>query len=308
MYTSMPDFAEVPFSILNEVTAEDRKQFCALWPEHLKLRDNGVVAFFIPQTMARRMNGKQGMMEIADNLCKLRNVDSYIYFDVDNAAYRIGDYVKPCDQYLYVDKVKLGDVIIRKSTPQVKPAAARIRKPANMWILYRQDKWAEFKAHQPRIHTSAFSKIVSQMWRNESPAVKFKYEELAARLKEQHLKAHPNYKCVPRKPSEIQRRNMKRKQSLLVHPTTPTPEEMSSEAVDDTDTVGEDEIYGETGIQSGVESDVESGVESDNDSDTDSDNGSDNESEDERPPFDLNNPKARAIIERCRKDWKEYFG
>jgi hypothetical protein len=44
------------------------------------------------------------------------------------------------------------------------------------------------------------------MWSQESPAILAQYRQLAAELKAKHLEKYPNWKCSPRKSSQIKRR------------------------------------------------------------------------------------------------------
>jgi len=85
-----------------------------------------------------------------------------------------------------------------KGTPQWAMSAdptnpVRIARPPNAWILYRSEKLSQIKqdpamAVKPQ---SELSKLASALWRQETPAVKHKYEALAAQRKEEHNAAHP---------------------------------------------------------------------------------------------------------------------
>lgn len=73
---------------------------------------------------------------------------------------------------------------------------ARIPRPPNRWILYRKDKLRELDP-ETRRDIAAASKKIGNMWSNESPAVRLKYERRAAELKVKHQLKYPGYKFKP---------------------------------------------------------------------------------------------------------------
>lgn len=107
----------------------------------------------------------------------------------------------------------------------------KISKPRNSWILYRQYKNPKVTEANPGMHCSGICKlpstiamssfltflagIISQMWRTETADVKAHFKALAEQEKQQLLEQHPDWKCSPRKSSEIKRRKSPSKQIAL---------------------------------------------------------------------------------------------
>lgn len=59
------------------------------------------------------------------------------------------------------------------------------------------------------------------MWRHESPAVKSHFAQLAEEEKNNHGKKHPNYKCTPRKSSQIKKRKTAKQSNVDSQSTAP---------------------------------------------------------------------------------------
>ncbi|KAF8684246.1 hypothetical protein RHS04_01666 [Rhizoctonia solani] len=75
-------------------------------------------------------------------------------------------------------------------------------RPPNAWILYRSDKLKELATQQtsgPRKPQAEISKIISQMWQQEGPDTKGKYETRAEEKKAEHAALYPDYKFAPMK-------------------------------------------------------------------------------------------------------------
>lgn len=106
-----------------------------------------------------------------------------------------------------------------------KPAAhgktAKIPRPPNAFILYRQHHQPEIKATYPDfcnndICTSTHPQqtnrltppaiLLGKQWRDETDAVKAHYKAQAEELKRKHARDHPDYQYSPRRPSEKKRR------------------------------------------------------------------------------------------------------
>ncbi|KAI0315696.1 high mobility group box domain-containing protein, partial [Amylostereum chailletii] len=74
---------------------------------------------------------------------------------------------------------------------------ARIPRPPNPFMLYRKDYVRDHPERFVRMKQSDISKIVGEMWHNESPAVKSYYERQAALVKEEHALRYPGYRYAP---------------------------------------------------------------------------------------------------------------
>jgi hypothetical protein len=48
--------------------------------------------------------------------------------------------------------------------------------------------------------------VISEMWRGERPEIREYYKMLAEEEKAKHRLQYPDYKCSPRKPSDIKKR------------------------------------------------------------------------------------------------------
>lgn len=97
-----------------------------------------------------------------------------------------------------------------RSTTTVKARAKDVQppRPPNAWILYRSDKLKSLPPEQPgeqRRAQADASKLISEMWRNESEAVKLEYERLADAKKAEHQRLYPNYRFQPMKKEEKER-------------------------------------------------------------------------------------------------------
>jgi hypothetical protein len=72
------------------------------------------------------------------------------------------------------------------------------KRPLNSFMLYRKDKWPAV----PNKNHQSISRIIGEMWRNESPETKQRYDQLAKKAKEQHQALYPGYKFHPKKKKE----------------------------------------------------------------------------------------------------------
>ncbi|KAI8915847.1 high mobility group box domain-containing protein, partial [Gorgonomyces haynaldii] len=75
-------------------------------------------------------------------------------------------------------------------------------RPPNSFILYRREKHMEISAQYKggkTLNNNVVSKIVANMWRQESPEVKAQYAAKAEEEKKAHMLKYPDYKYRPRK-------------------------------------------------------------------------------------------------------------
>ena len=103
---------------------------------------------------------------------------------------------------------------------------AKVARPANAFILYRQHHHPLIKAEHPELHNNQICKrsrpiyillanyvpaiILGTQWKNEAESIKKEFVDSAKRLKAQHLLDHPDYQYQPRKPSEKKKRISRR--------------------------------------------------------------------------------------------------
>lgn len=82
------------------------------------------------------------------------------------------------------------------------PLSAQPPRPPNAWILYRSDKLKEIPAPaagEPRRPQAEISRMVSDMWKNESPEVRAYYEQQSEIKKAEHQAKFPGYRFKPMK-------------------------------------------------------------------------------------------------------------
>lgn len=125
----------------------------------------------------------------------------------------------------------------------------KIKRPMNSFMLYRAAYSDRIKALLHQNNHQEVSRASGKSWRQESPAIKQKYEELANIEKNNHNLAHPEYKFAPRK--ECDSRKKKRRGTI--------DEERPSD-LDDADFVPES--IPPACVRHSVDSDFDSGFES----------------------------------------------
>jgi hypothetical protein len=109
-----------------------------------------------------------------------------------------------------------------KSSKRERPRSHTPR-PSNSFILYRREKHIEIMAQYKGVKTlnnNVISKIVANMWRQESPEVKAHFAELADEEKRAHMLKYPDYKYRPRK--SVSKKSPARKGSIST-PKVKTP-------------------------------------------------------------------------------------
>ncbi|KAL9939756.1 hypothetical protein V8E36_001573 [Tilletia maclaganii] len=83
----------------------------------------------------------------------------------------------------------------------------RIPRPPNCFMLYRADKArilanevkSDRQLSEPRPSRGEPTRRISQMWKDESPAVRQYYQQLAEQKKLEHVEQYPGYKYQPRR-------------------------------------------------------------------------------------------------------------
>jgi hypothetical protein len=113
--------------------------------------------------------------------------------------------------------------ILNPAANKYKEKQAKVPRPPNAFILYRQEHHPIIKAENPEFHNNdicksyldlkpspvadqATARALGRQWKAESPSVREKYKLKALERKAEHLKRHPHYQYAPRKPGEKKRR------------------------------------------------------------------------------------------------------
>ncbi|KAM0524264.1 hypothetical protein ACHAP9_002650 [Verticillium nonalfalfae] len=112
-------------------------------------------------------------------------------------------YIGPLETFIAGNRM-LVSIDGRASRRTVK---VKISRPPNSYILYRKDHHKLIKAANPAYTNNQISKVLGQAWKQEKADVRARYQTMAEELKQNLLRAHPDYRYAPRRPGERRRRN-----------------------------------------------------------------------------------------------------
>ncbi|KAL4821103.1 hypothetical protein BDW67DRAFT_180649 [Aspergillus spinulosporus] len=107
-----------------------------------------------------------------------------------------------------------GEALTKSRPAPIKPA--KIPRPPNAFILYRQHHYPKVKEARPDLSNNEISVIIGKKWRAEPEEAKLHFKSLAEEFKRKHAEEYPDYQYTPRKPSEKKRRAASR-----IAPKTP---------------------------------------------------------------------------------------
>ncbi|KAG8160435.1 hypothetical protein KVR01_009971 [Diaporthe batatas] len=79
------------------------------------------------------------------------------------------------------------------------PAPPKVPRPRNAFILYRQHHQAGVVLKYPGLANPEISKIIGELWREETEEVKNYWKRLAEEEKARHQRQYPQYKYQPRR-------------------------------------------------------------------------------------------------------------
>jgi hypothetical protein len=95
------------------------------------------------------------------------------------------------------------------------PSDGRPPRPANAWILYRSAKMKVLKephtSGQPRRTQADISKLIAEMWKNETPEMRQYYEAMSDMKKAEHLAQYPTYRFQPMKKADKEKARLEKK-------------------------------------------------------------------------------------------------
>ncbi|KAF9888442.1 hypothetical protein FE257_008720 [Aspergillus nanangensis] len=94
--------------------------------------------------------------------------------------------------------------------------AAKVPRPPNAFILYRQHHHPQIKESYPQLSNNEISIILGKQWKAESDEIQVHFRNMAEDLKKKHAEDHPDYHYSPRKPSEKKRRASSRQLPKVV--------------------------------------------------------------------------------------------
>nr|AGH03201.1 mating type protein [Leptographium longiclavatum]AGH03205.1 mating type protein [Leptographium longiclavatum]AGH03209.1 mating type protein [Leptographium longiclavatum] len=126
-----------------------------------------------------------GVFHMADDDC-------CILYDAQAKTYRL----VPVSDSKFVDLKRFRVMgYARASDDGTTPAPEpRIPRPPNAWIIYRSHKSKEIRKKVPHVTAGYISTLVSQMWKQESCAIRLLYNDKAIEAQKVHKAMYPNYK------------------------------------------------------------------------------------------------------------------
>ncbi|KAG4305015.1 hypothetical protein PORY_001690 [Pneumocystis oryctolagi] len=183
-------YAYLEFKLPNET--ETRR--ATLHPYSIKdaspyLNENKGAAYFVP-------HGYQPILVPQD--------------DKDATIQALLDQTMSCTQAVKVSvplrQTLLPHYIIKPCKKSKTEKPIRPPRPPNAFILYRQNQQAHVLRQNANLCNNDVSRIVGNMWNDESPLIKQRFHKLAQEMKEQHRAMYPMYRYCPRKTSERKKR------------------------------------------------------------------------------------------------------
>eukprot|EP00049_Salpingoeca_infusionum_P007214 m.117300 g.117300 ORF g.117300 m.117300 type:complete len:140 (-) comp13626_c0_seq2:1795-2214(-) len=77
---------------------------------------------------------------------------------------------------------------------------AKVPRPMNSFMLWAKDHRAQFIEDYPDLDNVDISRLLGKSWANDvDPQIKAEYKQRAQQLKEDFLKANPEYKYQPKR-------------------------------------------------------------------------------------------------------------
>ncbi|KAI1926311.1 hypothetical protein LOZ65_002542 [Ophidiomyces ophidiicola] len=184
---------------------------------HLKKTKNEI---FLPVDISSLIGG-DNIEKIKSRLSAMLNVPVVAFEDHANNIYRImptpaldGAIESTVAQLLPMmaaGEYGIQNLGERSSKQNVQPKSAKVPRPPNAFILYRQHHHPLIKAAHPEYHNNDISILLGKKWKSETAEVKAHFKTLAADIKRKHAEDHPDYQYTPRKPSEKKRRSASRR-------------------------------------------------------------------------------------------------
>ncbi|KAI1919798.1 hypothetical protein LOZ12_002240 [Ophidiomyces ophidiicola] len=184
---------------------------------HLKKTKNEI---FLPVDISSLIGG-DNIEKIKSRLSAMLNVPVVAFEDHANNIYRImptpaldGAIESTVAQLLPMmaaGEYGIQNLGERSSKQNVQPKSAKVPRPPNAFILYRQHHHPLIKAAHPEYHNNDISILLGKKWKSETAEVKAHFKTLADEIKRKHAEDHPDYQYAPRKPSEKKRRSASRR-------------------------------------------------------------------------------------------------
>ncbi|KFY24209.1 hypothetical protein V493_05378 [Pseudogymnoascus sp. VKM F-4281 (FW-2241)] len=189
-------------------------------------------AFYLPKEIVDSM-GAGRLARVANNYANEVRTDVSIAYDPAFSLFKIAppEYMGSSETLMYLDTViyqngtimplRKWELMIPNSSDlasnfgqttlvEIGPGNRKISKPPNCFILFRRDHRQLVQERYPDATLGEISSIIAQMWAVVGKKVKSQYQSEALKLKRQHENDHPNWRCQPRKSSDIKKRAVKK--------------------------------------------------------------------------------------------------
>ena len=101
-----------------------------------------------------------------------------------------------------------------RQSPQSEEDDDRVKRPMNAFMVWSRKMRKKIADENPKMHNSEISKRLGTQWKALSDEEKRPYIEEAKKLREAHMKKHPNYKYKPKR---------KKQQAIRRFPMDPYP-------------------------------------------------------------------------------------
>ncbi|CAG8329833.1 unnamed protein product [Penicillium salamii] len=193
-------------------TMYPRRALEVYWLDACKHLESSNGEILVDFDTVHQLMGMNNLKEMATRLAAIRNKRIHIIPEADDQVYRLTPNGPPAGvpssmstSDNTMDSSEASQITV-VSVSTSASSSAKVPRPPNCFILYRQAHHEEVKATHPGITNNEISRILGARWKNECDEIRSQYIELAEQIKLQHAIQHPDYQYAPRRPSERRRR------------------------------------------------------------------------------------------------------
>ncbi|KAL4894195.1 mating type protein MAT1-2-1 [Aspergillus ambiguus] len=165
--------------------------------------------------------GQDNVNKIKSRLCALIGAPVVAFIDENISALRVmrtpdfsGSVISVAthDRMSNIERYSIQELGKANSKHPMPVKTAKVPRPPNAFILYRQHHHPKVKEAHPHLSNNEISIILGKQWKSEGDETKVHFRNLAEEFKRKHAEDHPDYHYSPRKPSEKKRRTSSRQQ------------------------------------------------------------------------------------------------